>query len=90
VTTINPDRWKPGDSKIVLAFAGRSVQDIQSQLSKLNDQIAAQRLSQKELDSVAWWSTWTEIIETTCNWLSKVKWSVDAKVAKVERSGICS
>jgi|GEM_PF-2445780 hypothetical protein len=90
VTTIHPDQWKAGDSKIVLAFAGRSAQDMQGQLSKLNDQIAAQRLSQKELDSVAWWSTWTEIIETTCTWLSKVKWSVDAKVAKVERSGICS
>jgi hypothetical protein len=90
VTTIHPDQWKPGDSKILLAFAGRSAQDIQGQLSRLNDQIAAQQLSQKELDSVAWWSAWTEIIETTCTWLSKVKWSVDAKVAKVERSGICS
>jgi len=90
VTTIHPDQWKLGDSKIVLAFAGRSVQDIQGQLSKLNDQIAAKNLSQNKLDSAAWWSAWAEIMETTCNWLSKVKWSVDAKVVKIERSGVCS
>lgn len=90
VTTVHPDQWKLGDSKIVLAFAGRSAQDIQDQLSKLNDQVAAQRLSQKELDSVAWWNSWAEIIETTCQWLSKVKWSVDAKLVKVDRSGVCS
>ena len=90
VTTIHPDQWKLGDSKIVLAFAGRSVQDIQGQLSRLNDQVAAKQLSQKKLDSVAWWNGWAEIIETTCSWLSKVKWSVDAKLFKVERSGVCS
>ena len=56
----------------------------------VNDQVAAKQLSQKKLDSVAWWNDWAEIIETTCSWLSKVKWSVDAKVVKIERSGVGS
>ena len=66
-----------------------SREEVKGQLSRLNDQIAAQRLSQKELDSVAWWNGWAEIIETTCQWLSKVKWSVDAKLVKGDRSGVC-
>jgi hypothetical protein len=28
-------------------------------------------------------------LEAACRWLDNVKWGVDAKAAKVERSGIC-
>jgi hypothetical protein len=90
VTTIHPDRWASGDSKIVLSFGSRSAQTIRDQLSKLNDQIAGKRLSQKQLDSAAWWDGWREVLETACKWLSKLKWSVDAKLVKVERAGICN
>jgi hypothetical protein len=90
VTTIHPDRWQAGDPAVVLAFAGRAARDIQAQLSKLNDQIAAGRLSQEELNSVRWWTAWQQLIESACKWLKGVKWVVDVKVLKIEKSGVCS
>jgi hypothetical protein len=89
VTTIHPDSWQPNHSKVVLAFGGRSPGEIQAQLTKLNDQIAVERLSQEELNSARWWQGWVRAVEGTCRWFDKVKWSVDAKALKVERSGVC-
>lgn len=90
VTTIHPDDWHAGDPAVVLAFAGQSARVIQAQLSKLNDQIAAGRLSQEELNSVRWWTAWQQLIESACKWLKGVKWTVDAKAFKIEKSGVCS
>jgi len=96
VTTVHPDTWKAsapgraGDARIVVGFGGKSAKQIQVALTKLDDQVAAHRLSEVELASQQYWLSWVDVFEKTCAWLDKVKISVDAKVVKVERTGICS
>jgi hypothetical protein len=89
VTTVHPDRWTPGDSRIVLAFGELPARDIQERLSKLNDRITLGGLWREELDSERWWAVWVRVLESACDWLDKVKWGINAKVLRIEREGVC-
>jgi hypothetical protein len=96
VTTVHPDRWRsargdePGDGLIIVGFSRKSAKQIQAALNKLNYQIAANKLSQEEVDSQQYWLSWVDAFTKTCRWLDKVKITVNAKAVKVERTGICS
>jgi hypothetical protein len=58
-------------------------------ISRLNDAIYQEKLAEAMLDD-GYWQTWVRIIiQKSCAWISKVKFSIDAKIAKVERTGAC-
>jgi hypothetical protein len=89
VTTVSPDQWAQ-ESKLVLAFANRPASTISEMIGRLTDQVAAERLSQDEIDSAQYWRTWIRVIEGTCRYLSKVKFIVSVKGAlSLERTGLC-
>jgi len=75
--------------ELVLGFAGLPATTISAMISKLADQVAAQQLSQKDVDSVQYWRSWVHVIEGTCQYLAKVKFTIKVKIAEVERTGVC-
>jgi hypothetical protein len=99
VTTKHPDRWTPevavpsktGDPMVVLALGGSAPDDIVELLKKLNDQVLAERLSQRELDSAQYWRSWIRVFENICHRaFDKVKFTVSAKYLSIERTGLCN
>jgi hypothetical protein len=98
VMTTHPDRWTPenpqegskGDPLVVLALGGSEPNDAIRLLRKLNDQVAAERLSQRDLNAVQYWQSWVRILETGCRLFDKVKFAVKASVVSVEKTGICT
>lgn len=89
VTTIPPDRWAAGDSKVQLALKG-SAADAQRKLTKLNDLIAQEKLSQQQMDSELWWAGLLRGLESACQWLDKVEWAVDVRALSIKRTGVCT
>jgi len=98
VMTTHPDRWTPenpqvgskGDPFVVLAFGGSEPNDAVRLLRKLNDQVVAERLSQRDLNSVQYWQTWVRVLEQACHLFDKVKFTVKASVVSVEKTGVCT
>jgi hypothetical protein len=89
VTTIHPDRWAAGESRVVLALQG-SATDAQRKLTKLNDLITQEKLSQQQMDSELWWAGLLRAIEAACQWLDKLEWGVEVKAVQLKRTGVCT
>jgi len=89
VTTVHPDRGAATESKLVLALKG-SAEDAQRKLTKLNDLIGQQKLSQQEMDSEPWWAGWVRGLDSVCQWLDKVEWDIQVKVLNIKRKGVCA
>jgi hypothetical protein len=91
VTTVYPEAWAEGDSRLVLAFRDQRAEDVAAMFEKLTDQVVAERLSQEEVDSVAYWRSWVRIIESACKWLEKVKFVLEPKgFIEAERTDLCA
>jgi hypothetical protein len=99
VTTTYPDRWVAsttapegtGDPIVVVALGGSSPDDIVELLKRLNDQIATERLSAKEIASEQYWRSWVRALENVCHRVfDKAKFTVTAKVFSIERTGLCN
>lgn len=97
MTTAHPDRWRPdrpvapggGDPIVIQAPAQSAPDDIVNVLTKLNDQVRAERLSQKALETDQYWRSWVRVFETGCHLFDKVKLTVSARFVSVETTGIC-
>jgi hypothetical protein len=96
VTTVHPDRWRPdaaaagGDPIVILALAQSAPADIAKLLTRLNDQVRAERLSQQALQSEQYWRSWVLVFEAGCHLLDKVKFTVTARFVQVEKTGLCN
>jgi hypothetical protein len=97
VTIVHPDRWRAdaagtpvaGDPIVILSLARSAPDDITRLLTRLTDQIRAERLSQQALQSEQYWRGWVRVLETGCHLLDTVKFTVSAKFVSVEKTGIC-
>lgn len=97
VTIVHPDHWRPdapgtpvaGDPMVILALARSAPDDITRLLTRLTDQIRAERLSQHALQSEQYWRGWVRVLEAGCHLLDTVKFTVSAKFVSVEKTGVC-
>jgi hypothetical protein len=98
VTTTHPDRWappadsssRPGDPLVVLALGEKTAEEIARLIRRLNDQVVSERLSQQDLASESYWQSWLRVVDGVCRFFDKVKFTVDAKVVNIERTGVCN
>jgi hypothetical protein len=89
VTTVHPDDWKPGDSRVQISLGNRTAVEAAKLINVMNDQILGNKLSQQGLDKREYWLTWGRVASGVCTYLGKVTFKVDAKAAGVEIKGLC-
>jgi hypothetical protein len=91
VTIVYPERWQPGEARVVLAVNGLPAKQLTKLISTLTDQIMAEKLSQEELDSERYWRSWARALEALgaglATYVKKVTLSIDTKVVKLEIIG---
>jgi hypothetical protein len=88
VTTVHPDE-SSRRPEVILAFGSLQAGTISKMILTLTDQIATEKLSQDEVNSVQYWQSWIRVIEGACKNLAKTKFSLTIKVLAIERTGLC-
>ena len=92
VTTSYPDlKAEELRREVLIELNNLPPGDIGSLLTKLADQLFAQKLTQAEFDSEQYWSAWRRSLESmrevVAGFVQRVKLTIDTKVVKLEIEG---
>lgn len=97
VTTTHPDRWQPslptngnkGDPAIILAFDDLNPGQAIDLLSKLNDQLAKNKLSEHWLNVRRFYLAWSSALESVCGYFRDLKLTLNVKFVSLEKASVC-